>query len=162
MDMQSPLQSPVGTRQFDAGAPVIVPSLLSIAKSTRAFLALLLAEIDLHPGQDQLLDRLDPNSPVSVSMLADQLFVRPSTVSKMLDRLIEKGLVARTANSRDARRTMVQLTPLGEKAQNSIRELWRRLENDLVSSLPADDVEALDRSLARTDELLTRKLRRLR
>jgi DNA-binding MarR family transcriptional regulator len=162
MDMQSPLQSPAGARQFDAGAPVIVPSLLSIAKSTRAFLALLLAEIDLHPGQDQLLDRLDPNSPVSVSMLADQLFVRPSTVSKMLDRLIEKGLVARTANSRDARRTMVQLTPLGEKAQSSIRELWRRLENDLVSSLPADDVEALDRSLARTDELLTRKLRRLR
>lgn len=162
MDTQSHLHSPVGNGRPDAGAPVIVPSLLSIAKSTRAFLALLLAEIDLHPGQDQLIDRLDPNSPVSVSTLAEQLFVRPSTVSKMLDRLIEKGLVARTANNRDARRTMVQLTPLGEQAQISIRALWRRLETDLVSSISVDDLEILDRSLARADELLTRKLRRLR
>ncbi|WP_246233216.1 MarR family winged helix-turn-helix transcriptional regulator [Aurantimonas aggregata] len=162
MDMQSPLQSPVAPRHLEMGAPVIVPSLLSIAKSTRAFLALLLAEIDLHPGQDQLLDRLDPNAPISVSALAEQLAVRPSTVSKMLDRLIEKGLVARIANSRDARRTMVQLTPLGEQAQTSIRNVWRRLETDLVASIPADDLAILDRSLARTGELLTQKLRRLR
>lgn len=162
MDMQLTSPTSADSRRSDIGAPVIVPSLLSIAKSTRAFLALLLAEIGLHPGQDQLIDRLDPNAPVSVSTLAEQLAVRPSTVSKMLDRLIEKELVARIANSRDARRTMVQLTPLGEQAQTSIRNLWRRLETDLVASIPVEDLEILDRSLARTGELLTQKLRRLR
>lgn len=140
----------------------ILPSLLSIAKSTRAFQALLLAEIGLHPGQDQLLDSLDPANPSSVSMLADQLSVRPSTVSKMLDRLIARGLVARTPNSRDARQTMVQLTPAGEEAQVAIRDIWQRLEADLTSSIPSGDLVALDRSLTHIGDILAQKLRRLR
>lgn len=140
----------------------VVPALLSIAKSTRAFLALLLSEIDLHPGQDQLLHRLQPDEPVSVSMLADQLAVRPSTVSKMLDRLIEKNLVERAANSRDARRTMVILTPEGEVAQRSVKIIWDRLEAELTSALTRSDVDKLMGALDQVDELLSVKLRRLR
>lgn len=149
--------------RLDSGQSLaILPSLLSIAKSTRAFQALLLAEVGLHPGQDQLLDSLDPSNPSSVSMLADQLSVRPSTVSKMLDRLIARGLVARTPNSRDARQTMVQLTSAGEEAQVAIREIWQRLEADLTSSIPSGDLVALDRSLTHVGEILAQKLRRLR
>ena len=140
----------------------IVPSLLSIAKSTRAFLTLVLAEIDLHPGQDQLLARLEPESPVSVSALADQLAVRPSTVSKMLDRLIEKHLVMRAASNRDARRTMVMLTSEGEAAKRSVKQIWDRLETDLVSSLDRDEVAKVTSALDQVDELLSAKLRRLR
>lgn len=141
---------------------VIVPSLLSIAKSTRAFLALLLAEVGLHPGQDQLLDRLDPANPASVSMLADQLSVRPSTISKMLDRLIDRGLVARSSNSRDARQTMVQLTPAGQEAQIAVREIWQRLEAELVASISPQDLPTLHRTLGHAGEILAQKLRRLR
>ena len=63
-----------------ANAEGIVPRLLSIAKSTRAFLTIMLVEIDLYPGQDQLLHRIELGVPVSVSALADLLAVRPSTV----------------------------------------------------------------------------------
>ena len=140
----------------------IVPSLLSIAKSTRAFLTLVLSEIDLHPGQDQLLHRLEPESPVSVSALADQLAVRPSTVSKMLDRLIEKRLVMRAASNRDARRTMVMLTPEGEEAKRQVKLIWDRLETELVASLDREDVIKVTSALDQVDELLSAKLRRLR
>lgn len=140
----------------------LVPTLLSIAKSTRAFLALLLAEIDLHPGQDQLLQRLQPGETVSVSMLADQLAVRPSTVSKMLDRLIEKELVVRAANNRDARRTMVALTDRGEEVKEKVRKIWNRLEHELTAALQPSDVERLLGALEQVDDLLTVKLRRLR
>ena len=140
----------------------IVPSLLSIAKSTRAFLTLVLSEIDLHPGQDQLLHRLEPESPVSVSALADQLAVRPSTVSKMLDRLIEKRLVMRAASNRDARRTMVMLTTEGEEAKRQVKLIWDRLETELVASLDREDVIKVTSALDQVDELLTAKLRRLR
>ena len=143
-------------------APVIVPSLLSIAKSTRAFVALLLSEIGLHPGQDQLIDKLDANRLVSVSALAEQLAVRPSTVSKMLDRLVDKGLLERSANDADARRTMVGLTDKGIEAQTAIRTIWIRLEQDLTGQMSPDDLRTLDRSLTRTDALLSQKLRRLR
>ncbi|MBC8130677.1 MAG: winged helix-turn-helix transcriptional regulator [Rhizobiaceae bacterium] len=135
---------------------------MSIAKSTRAFLALLLSEIGLHPGQDQLLHRLKRDEPVSVSMLADQLAVRPSTVSKMLDRLIEKSLVERAANSRDARRTMVVLTPQGEAAKRLVKVIWDRLEGELTTALSRADVEKLAVALDQVDDLLSVKLRRLR
>ncbi|MBO0904347.1 winged helix-turn-helix transcriptional regulator [Jiella sp. MQZ13P-4] len=135
---------------------------MSIAKSTRAFLTILLAEIELHPGQDQLLDRLEVESPVNVSTLADLLAVRPSTVSKMLDRLIERGLVSRSANARDARRTMVHLTPAGLEAQGKVREIWLKLEADLTSALGEEEIAILDNSLHRADDILSQRLRRLR
>ena len=140
----------------------MVPALLSIAKSTRAFLALLLTEIDLHPGQDQLLNRLQPNESVSVSMLADQLAVRPSTVSKMLDRLIEKKLVLRASSSRDARRTMIMLTPQGSAAKLAVRGVWDKLEHELGAALGVNDREKLMLALDQVDHLLSTKLRRLR
>lgn len=140
----------------------LVPTLLSISKSTRAFLALLLVEIDLHPGQDQLIHRLSPGETVSVSMLADQLAVRPSTVSKMLDRLIEKELVVRAANSRDARRTMVSLTAKGEAIKREVQAIWNRLEHELTGALTGSEVDRLSGSLEQIDDLLTVKLRRLR
>ena len=150
------------SQTYGSDATHIVLSLLSIAKSTRAFLTLVLSEIDLHPGQDQLLHRLEPESPVSVSALADQLAVRPSTVSKMLDRLIEKRLVVRAASNRDARRTMVMLTEEGEEAKRSVKLIWDRLEAELVASLNRDEVAKVTSALDQVDDLLSAKLRRLR
>jgi len=146
----------------DAEEAGLVTSLLSISKSTRAFLSLLLVEIDLHSGQDQLLHRLTPGEPVSVSALADQLAVRPSTVSKMLDRLIEKQLVNRSSNASDARRTMVMLTPEGETVRTRVHMLWDRLEEELAGALPEADRAPLLQALRQVDNLLTAKLRRLR
>lgn len=146
----------------DGGEAGLVTSLLSISKTTRAFLSLLLAEIDLHPGQDQLLHRLIPGQPISVSALAEQLAVRPSTVSKMLDRLIEKQLVNRSSNASDARRTMVMLTPGGEAARAEVRTLWDRLESELAGAMPEADRAPLLGALQQIDALLTAKLRRLR
>ncbi|MER0239528.1 MarR family winged helix-turn-helix transcriptional regulator [Fulvimarina sp. MAC8] len=139
-----------------------VTSLLAIAKSTRAFIALLLSDIDLHPGQDQLLVRLLPNEPVSVSVLAEDLSVRPSTISKMLDRLIEKGLVERGAHKVDLRRTMVQLTPKGEQARDKVYEVWRKLDVDLIGALDEKERVVLGESLSKIETLLSQRLRRLR
>ncbi|WP_369240070.1 MarR family winged helix-turn-helix transcriptional regulator [Jiella sp. M17.18] len=140
----------------------IVPSLLCISKTTRAFNALTLAEIGLHPGQDRLLDRLEVDKPISVSAVADELGVRPSTVSKMLDRLVDKQLIERCANSSDARQTMVRLLPEGVKAQKAVRNIWRRMEEYLTTTIPSDELEAISVALQRTDTVLTTRLRRLR
>ncbi len=164
MNQNLPVSSAASTpsSSSQAGEGTMVQHLLSISKSTRAFLSLLLMEIDLHPGQDQLLARVEPGVPVSVSALADQLAVRPSTVSKMLDRLMEKNLVERTAHSHDARRTMVMLTPAGEALRGRVNTLWEKLEADLVSAVAPGRREDLLESLREADELLTSKLRRLR
>lgn len=145
----------------ESSAP-LVRTLLSISKSTRAFLSLLLADIGLHPGQDQLIAYLRPGEPVSVSDLADSLAVRPSTVSKMLDRLFEKNLVRREVSRDDARRTMVTLTPAGERLKPAVAEVWDRLERELQSSMTPGEAETLTVAMARMDRLLVLKLRRHR
>ena len=145
-----------------ASGDKLVPTLLSITKSTRAFLTLLLAEIDLHPGQDQLLHRLELGTPVTVSALADLLAVRPSTVSKMLDRLVEKDLLERIAHRQDGRRTMVILTPEGLAVKNSVQRIWDRLETELTAALSTCEIDNLTSALVQVDDLLKMKLRRLR
>lgn len=154
--------SPPPPVRAESEPPSVVSSLLSISKSTRAFLSLFLAEIGLHPGQDQLLDRLEFGRPVSVSVLAEQLAVRPSTVSKMLDRLIEKGFVQRINSDGDARRTMVLLTEAGEKMRLGIHAAWQRLDGELAGGLTPEEHASLALALAKAEAILSTRLRRLR
>lgn len=139
----------------------MVLHLLSIAKSTRALTGLKLAEMDFHNGQDELLLALDEARPISVSRLADELHVRPSTVSKMLDRLVVKGLVERSADNRDARRTVVGITPAGLDAKSLLLKLRGKLEAELISSYPGD-LENMIQSLEVVAATLKTRLSRLR
>ena len=113
----------------------LVPALLSISKSTRALMQLKLAEAAFYNGQDELLLALEEEVPVFVSRLADKLSVRPSTVSKMLDLLVTKGLVDRRNDPRDARRTLVQITTAGLDARSLLLKMRETLEVELVASL---------------------------
>lgn len=138
-----------------------VPTLLSVAKQTRAIFGLKLSAAGFHNGQDQMLLALQPDCPTTVSHLADTLGVRPSTVSKMLDRLIEKGLLARFADLRDARKTLVRITPAGIEAQRRIQSVWDAIAADFSVSI-GDGADALTEELSKLDRHLASKLMRLR
>ena len=140
----------------------IVSRLLSISKLTRAMLGLKLAEIDLCAGQDQLLAVFQGTTRASISTLATAVSVRPSTVSKMVDRLIEKGLMQRLRDPTDARTTLVELTPLGYHQQKSVANIWHAVEHDLTKSLQADEIDNLRSELEKVDGLLSAKMSRLR
>ncbi|NDV87970.1 winged helix DNA-binding protein [Aurantimonas aggregata] len=118
-----------------------------------------LGEIGLHPGQDELLLTLNPDEPTRVSALSDTLRVRPSTVSRMLTRLALSGLVERVEDARDARRTVVRITPAGTEMQCRIREVWQRVENEF-QEMPSRD--GAEQDLGRIEEILSTRLRRFR
>ncbi len=154
---------PRDTRGEDVEDPLpLVRALLSISKSTRAFLALLLSDIGLHLGQDQLIACLRHGEPMSVSTLADRIAVRPSTVSKMLDRLVEKGAVRRVVSEEDARRTMVLLTEEGAALKPRVAQVWARLESELSGGMTPEEAHAVKDAMARMDLLLAARLRRHR
>jgi DNA-binding MarR family transcriptional regulator len=139
----------------------LVPALLSISKSTRALMGIKLAELDFHNGQDELLVALNEEAPIAVSKLADELHVRPSTVSKMLDRLVIKNLVERIGNPRDARRTMVRITPAGLDARSLLLNIWDKLEAELSSGL-SGDAEEIIQTLDDVASKLEARISRLR
>jgi DNA-binding MarR family transcriptional regulator len=110
----------------------LASSLIMLSKRIRALFGIALAENGYYNGQDHLMMCLAYETSVAVSELAKKLDVRPSTVSKMLDRLYERGLVVRLPDRGDSRKTLVRLTRDGVQAQRDIRSVWGEVGRSLT------------------------------
>ncbi|WP_416356557.1 MarR family winged helix-turn-helix transcriptional regulator [Aureimonas phyllosphaerae] len=135
---------------------------MSSAQALRALLGLKLAPLGLAAGQDRLLLALEEHGRTSVTILADVLNVRPSTVSKMLDRLAERSLTVRSGDDNDARRTNVELTDEGRALCRKLRVLFENLEVDLQSDATDEEAKCMKEGAALLNEAVGRRLRRLR
>ena len=145
-----------------AAASLLVPVLLSLSKTTRALMGIRLVALGLHQGQDELLMALEVGKPASVSALSEKLFVRPSTVSKMLDRLCAKGLVERVTSPRDARLTLVCMTDSGDLVRAKVAQLWDTIEVELAGKLTPDARDSMMDALGIIDSIIGTRLMRLR
>jgi DNA-binding MarR family transcriptional regulator len=145
----------------DAVEVRVVPSLVAIAKLTRCLLTLKLAEVGLFNGQDELLLSLEADIPRSVSDLAEALDVRPSTISKMIDRLGEKGLVERGRGA-DQRRVLVSVTAAGLSLTARIKGIHAVIETEISKFISEKTSAVLPFALADTETALRRIIARLR
>jgi DNA-binding MarR family transcriptional regulator len=145
------------SEKADAG---VLRALLSISKSMRALHGIKLATLGFYIGQDELLMVVDEKG-TSVSSIADLLSVRPSTVSKMMDRLVDKGLMERIGDGKDARRTLARITPDGIEARKQVMQVREELEEDLARSL-GNHAPSIAANLDECASLLQGRLRRLR
>ena len=82
------------------------------------------AKLGITPGDLKALVRLAPGEPASMRTLADRWRCDASTATWLVDRLEERGFVARGAHPTDRRVKVVMLTPHGEQTR---RELLDRL-----------------------------------
>jgi DNA-binding MarR family transcriptional regulator len=58
---------------------------------------------------------LDPQSSLTLNWISKTLRIRPATVTNIIDRLEDEGLVRRVPRQSDARTTLAVITPRGEK-----------------------------------------------
>lgn len=159
----TPLERPKTPARRDiAERPLLVERLLAIAKSMRVVTALQLERIGLNAGQDQFLDVLGEEENLTVGEAALRLNVRPSTVSKMADRLCGKGLVERLEDDTDARRTRLCLTEAGRDMRDDVHDLWRQIEVDLGRADARIGGDEIDGVLETIETALKRRLSRLR
>lgn len=138
----------------------LVSQLISIARTTRRFLEIKLADIDVVPGQNQFLTLLRVEGQSSIVQLADRLSVRPSTTSKMASILARKGWVERLIGDEDLRLVLVRLTALGHAVAERVREIEARLDAEFLGAI--DDERSTVAALAHLDQTLAGRLRRLR
>ncbi|KQT47595.1 hypothetical protein ASG43_10995 [Aureimonas sp. Leaf454] len=139
----------------------LVPALLSISKSMRALQGMKLAALGFHNGQDELLMAIDTKGE-TVSNVAEQLSIRPSTVSKMMDRLVAKGLVERIGDSRDGRRTLIRITPDGIEARKMLIRARSELDLEIASAMNAERCAEITQELEEFAHYIAGRLRRLR
>ncbi len=85
----------------------------------------------------------DAKQPIMVTELARGLYLEVPSVTTMIDRLCERGLVERADDPQDRRKTLVALTQNGERLAESICEPYRQLHEEMFGVLDDDERENL-------------------
>ena len=88
-------------------------------------------------AQAATLGALREVGPLRLGDLGARLGIRPSTLTRNLVRLEERGLVRRGADSRDARAANVRLTPRGRRAAARVEQQEAQFAEEILRRLPA-------------------------
>lgn len=97
----------------------------------------------LFHGQASLLLLLLQNDGVSQRELAEQLDIRPSSMTEMISKLDQSGLIEKKQDEKDQRVMRIYLTESGKKAAEGIIESKDELAEAFFSPLTEDEQEQL-------------------
>lgn len=123
--------------------------LAKVCKAHRAGVGALLSEVGLHPGQEMVLIELWESDGPRGGELAARLGVEPPTVTRMLARLENCGLVERRPDPQDARSFRVYLTEEGRRLEEPVARIWERSEERTLAGFSPDERRAFREMLVR-------------
>jgi DNA-binding MarR family transcriptional regulator len=107
----------------------------------------------LTPSQLSTLASVGKLGPVRLGDLAATERIAPSTLTRLISVLEEKGLVHRDAAPGDARAFLVSLTGRGETVLEQIKQEATSLLTDILMTLPPDQLTALADALPALEQL---------
>jgi DNA-binding MarR family transcriptional regulator len=81
---------------------------------------------------------LGSRGPQGVAALAEAVAVTPPTASRLVDRLVRKGLVRRRTDRQDRRQVRIALTEAGRRLVDRVTERRRHEIAQLLTSIPAE------------------------
>jgi len=118
-----------------------------------------MVELNLASHEAHLLSYLRSYAACSISVLHRVFGLRRSTLTSMLDRLEEKGLVRRELCAADRRSFLVHLTVAGADLAGKVQRPVDELERRIHAELDPDDVCGFDRvmeAIARVTQVQVR------
>jgi len=101
----------------------------------------------------RILATLADSPPMSIGRLARIALAKQPTVTRLLDRMQEKGHVERTAHDSDRRVTLVGITPAGRRLVDRLIVLAREHEDRVLAPFGLARAETLKTTLRRIIEL---------
>ncbi|MGC9318435.1 MAG: MarR family winged helix-turn-helix transcriptional regulator [Armatimonadota bacterium] len=106
------------------------------------------AELELTLGQLECLHAISRLEAPSMSALSRELGLPASSVTGIVDRLVEAGKVRRERDSDDRRVVRVVLTAQGRRDRDRHRRLRRKRLGRLLAALDDEELKALHTALA--------------
>ncbi|MEN6482748.1 MAG: MarR family transcriptional regulator [Anaerolineaceae bacterium] len=131
-----------------------------LAQFTQAYRSLsdtLMDQITLHRSQAMVLCKLFIQDGMNQTEIAQQLSVQGATVTDMLQRMEEAGLVSRRRDLDDNRQVRVYLTEEGREKKRFIMEQFSKLEAAIFEGFSNDERLLLRQFLNRTLDNMNRK-----
>ncbi|HWB89915.1 MAG TPA: MarR family transcriptional regulator [Acidimicrobiia bacterium] len=107
----------------------------------------------LTPSQLSVLATLGRHGPVSMSSLAELEAVAPASISGIVARLVEKGLVIRNPNPDDGRSSLVELSGRGREVLDKGREERTAMVARRLARLSPEERATLAAVIATLDRL---------
>lgn len=119
-------------------APIVHSALLALQRATHATLQLLAAELvdlDLTASEINALANLGDGRGRTVSQLGAAVGARPTTLTSVLDRLERRGHITRGARPGDRRSVLIELTPSGRAAADTVHQALASIEQRALADL---------------------------
>ncbi|MFI6643545.1 MarR family winged helix-turn-helix transcriptional regulator [Streptomyces sp. NPDC050504] len=139
----------------DSCAPVS-NAVSRVARMHRVTAGKLLKSAGIYPGQEFLMLHLWAEGPARQSELIKAVALDPSTVTKMLQRLEQTGLVRRSPDPADRRAVLVEATEQSCALRYAVQEAWLRLEEYTLDGLDEGERAELARLLGKVEGNLVR------
>lgn len=104
-------------------------------------------QVDAHRAQAFVLCALFEHEGMTQSEIAEQLSVQGATITNMLQRMEEAGLVVRRRDADDNRLVRVYLTDEGRKKERIIHRTFSEMEAKIFEGISPKDRERLRQML---------------
>jgi len=104
-------------------------------------------DADLSVAQFRTLAFIDRRNGVSLSEVASHIGLTLPSMSKMVDGLVNRKLITRSAHDSDRRRICLSITPAGKDILQSSYASTQAFLADKVSGLSAPELEAVSTAL---------------
>lgn len=138
--------SPDADPDASATSPLAVTDAVLLASRALvgvAARALAEQDLDVSLPQFRVLVVLAGDGVLPSSTLADHLGVSPSTITRMIDRLVSKDLVTRLATPQDRRQVHVTLTPSGQQLMQRVTRHRRAAIDQILRRMPRAELAHL-------------------
>lgn len=123
--------------------------LMQISKIRRNKSNSLLAPADLYAGQDALLYYLDMQDGQTLTALMKKMDIQYATISNMVTRMENTGLITKQRDTADKRASRVYLTDKGRASVIKIIAAWKAIDDITLQGFSPDERTVLEDLLGR-------------
>lgn len=137
-------------------------TVLALQRQAARELAAAFSGIGLTPSQAEVITVVGTYGPLSVREVGEYLVCESGSPSRLVQTLVDRGLLARAVSSHDRRASFLTLTKDGRDTLAAVAKAEERYESTLAARLGGVDIGGLSETLraAITDEQLAEALNR--
>jgi MarR family transcriptional regulator for hemolysin len=116
----------------------IAVSVMDVARMLRTYADQLARQFGISRAQWVVLIRLDRSEGLKQSELADILDLQPISLTRLLDRLAENGLIERRPDPHDRRANRLYLTPAARPLLEQLATLGEEMMEIVLADMPPE------------------------